>query len=304
MFKKLVLFTAILCFSISLYAQYGQGELDWWTNKHNWDGHTEWFHMMTTSAAFLGPNALPVPVLRDGLVESKFSFEMRPEAHISKGDQTYNLFTSFIAPLGKSASFEVFLVPSEYYKMDTITRDERLARHQNAEGYAGGDFWFGTNIQLIRDKRFPDLMMSVYFKTASGTNLSDARYTDTPAYYLLLNAGKTIIFKKNKNIQFRYFGDLGVYIWQTWSEINSQDDAFLYGIGAQLQNLDYLFKLSLTGYHGYLNNGDRPAVLRMQLGTHNRHLNFVAKYQIGLHDYNYQSVGFSLIYQFSIKHEQ
>jgi len=293
-------FIIILLMTISLQQLCAQqkGDLDWWTNKHNWDGHTAWFKMMTTSAAYFGPNALPVPQLREGLVEQEYSFEFRPEAQLSQGDQTYDLYTSFIVPLAGVASFEVNLVPIEYYKMDTLTRDERLARNYNAEGHAGGDFWFGTNIQIIKDSRLPDLLLSVYFKTASGTNLSDARYTDAPAYYMVINAGKTISFDSKSNMQIRLFGQLGAYIWQTWSEEHSQDDAFTYGIGARLQNEKYFTKFEFSGYYGYLNNGDRPHVFRAQMGTYNRALNLVLKYQYGISNFDYQSIGLALIYQF------
>ena len=284
----------------SLIAQ-KDGDLDWWTDRHNWDGHTAWFNMMTTSAAFLGPNALPVPMLKQGLIEQEYSFELRTEAHISKGDQTYNLFTSFIAPLGGMASFEVFIVPIEYYKLDTNTRNERLARNFNAEGNAGGDFWFGTNIQILKNHRFPDIMFSAYFKTASGTNLSDARYTDTPAYYFLLTGGKTINLNKSKSITLRIFAHLGTYIWHTWIEEHSQDDAIAYGIGAQLQNKKLYLKTSISGYHGYLNNGDRPNVFRAKIGSLNKTLNFALRYQYGISDFDYQSIGLSMIYSFGKK---
>ena len=297
-FYKRILIFLILSLSFQQMLKAQSGDLDWWTDKHNWDGHTPWFNMMTTSAAYFGPNALPVPELRDGLVEQEYSFEFRPEAHLSTGDQTYDLYTSFIAPLAGVASFEVFLVPIEYYKMDTLTRDERLARNFNAEGNAGGDFWFGTNIQLLKNRRFPDLIFSAYFKTASGTNLTDARYTDAPAYYLLLNGGKTIVLNDDKNIQLRVFAHLGAYIWQTWSKEHSQDDALAYGIGARLQSPKYFCKMAFSGYHGYLNNGDRPNVFRAQLGTYNRTMNFVLKYQYGINDFDYQSIGLSTIIRF------
>ena len=279
------------------YAQQ-KGDLDWWTDKHNWDGHTPWFNMMTTSAAYLGPNALPVPSLREGLVEQQYSVEFRPEAHLSKGDQTYNLYTSVILPLGGVASFEVFLVPVEYYKMDTLTRDERLARNYNAEGQAGGDFWFGTNVQILKGKRFPDMVFSAYFKTASGTNLSDARYTDAPAYYFLLNAGKTIYYNTDTKFKIRVYGNIGAYIWQTWSSNHSQDDALTYGLGVRFEKPKYFARMNFAGYYGYLNNGDRPNVLRVQAGTHNRKLNVVARYQMGLNDFEYHTFGLALIYQF------
>ena len=301
-YKRIIIF---LLFSLSmqqtLIAQ--QGELDWWTDRHNWDGHTPWFNMMTTSAAYMGPNALPVPKVRNGLVEQEYSFEFRPEAHISKGDKTYNLFTSFIAPLGGVASFEVFIVPIEYYKLDTNTRNERLARNYNAEGHAGGDFWFGTNIQIVKNRKFPDLTFSGYFKTASGTNLSDARYTDTPAYYFLLTTGKTFFLNESKDRSLRLSAHLGTYIWHTWIEEHSQDDAYAYGIAARIQNKKVFAKISISGYHGYLNNGDQPNVFRAKIGTHNNSINFELNYQYGISDFEYQSIGTSIIYRFAnIKH--
>lgn len=296
--KAIMLLISIFSLQLSSNAQ-DNGDYEWWVVKHNWDYHTQWNHYMTVSAAYFGPNALPVPDLRDGRVEQDYRFVVRPEAHISKGDQTYNLYTSIVVPLAKVASFQVFLVPSEIYKLDTITRDERFARHVNAQGYCGGDFWFGTNIQVVKDKRFPDLVFSAYFKTASGTNLSDARYTDAPAYYLLLNAGKEV--KQFGESKLRLYGHFGVYIWQTWSDLNSQDDAFAYAFGAKLYNDNYFITAELSAYHGYLNIGDRPAVLRFQYGLINKKHEWVFRYQAGIYDFKYHSFSLAYIYTFTPK---
>ena len=292
-------FTSLLLLvAVNLYAQ-SRDNMQWWNDKHNWDGYTPWFNMMTTSAAYFGPNALPVPDIREGRVADAYKFEFRPEAHLSKGDQTYDFYTSLIIPLANVASFEVFIVPFEYYKMDTLTRDERLVRSYNPVGHAGGDFWFGTNIQLVKDRAFPDLLFSAYFKTASGTNLDDARYTDAPAYYLMLNAGKTIWEQKERALKLRLFGSLGVYIWQTWNVHHSQDDAIAYGLGLRLENKSFFSRLSFAGYSGYINNGDRPNVLRFQLGTQHRTLNWIFKYQYGITDFDYHTLSLALV--FSLK---
>ncbi len=298
-----VLIFTVLCGFIlqSTVLAQDSDNFDWWITKHNWDYHTQWNHYMTTSAAYFGPNALPVPDLRDGRVEQEYRFEFRPEAHISKGDKTYDIYTSIVAPLGNVASFQVFLVPSEYYFMDTLTRDERFARHKDAKGYAGGDFWFGTNIQIVKDKRFPDLIFSAYFKTASGTTLSDARYTDTPAYYLLLNAGKEV--KQYGKSKLRIYGHIGVYIWQTWSDVNSQDDAFAYAFGAKFYNPNYYATAELSSYHGYLNVGDRPAVLRFQYGFIGNNNEWVFRYQAGIYDFKYHSFSVAYIYIIKPKHD-
>jgi len=281
-------------------------DMTWWNVKHDWDGTTPWFRMMNTSAAYLGPNALPIPDVMEGKPGSAYEFEFRPEAHLSKGDQTYNLYTRIKVPLGSRASFETFLVPIEYYKMDTLTRDERLARGYNAEGAAGGDFWFGTNVQILQESAYrPDVQMSFYFKTASGTNLSDARYTDAPAYYIMINAGKdifTIGHARDKSTKLRVFGNLGAYIWQTHSDVHNQDDAWAYGLGLSIQDGVKYARVVFAGYYGYLNNGDRPSVLRLQLGTRkvgetrNRKLFWSFRYEIGINDFEYHTFGLGLTY--------
>jgi hypothetical protein len=288
-----------------------QEDMTWWNEKHNWDGLTPWFRMMTTSAAYFGPNALPVPEVMEGKPATAYEFEFRPEAHLSTGDQTYNLYTRIEVPIGARASFESFIVPVEYYKMDTITRDERLARTYNPEGVAGGDFWFGTNVQVLRQgtHRRPDIQMSFYFKTASGTDLRDARYTDAPAYYILINAGQMLYTSASKNKEggtffIRAFGNIGTYIWQTHSDIHNQDDALTYGLGISLQDNYKFIRLVWAGYWGYIDNGDRPMVLRLHLGTRalfqadspKSKLYWSLRYEAGLNDFAYHSIGFGLTY--------
>ncbi|MCK5846703.1 MAG: hypothetical protein KAG84_04635 [Bacteroidales bacterium] len=276
-----------------------QGDFSWWNEKHDWhQGDEPWFRQMNTSAAYFGPNALPVPDMREGLISPLFKVEFRPEMHLSKGDNTYNLYTSLQIPFKGIASFEMFLVPIEYYSMDTITRDERMARSYDPTGTAGGDFWFGTNFQVVKGmKYFPDIIASFYFKTASGTNLSNARYTDTPGYYALINMGKNII--SNKKIALRAFGNIGSYIWQTQSNTNSQNDAIAYGLGISAKYDMYLLRAIYTGYYGYLNIGDRPSVFRLQVGTEKEGFNWQLRYQIGIHNFDYNSFGISLLYKWS-----
>lgn len=281
-----------------MHQAFAQGsDFSWWNKKHDWNaGDEPWFRQMTTSAAYFGPNALPVPKMREGLISPYYNVEVRPEIHLSKGDNTYNLYTAIQIPFKGVASFEVFLVPLEYYSMDTITRDDRRARSYDPSGFAGGDFWFGTNFQMVKDKiYFPDIIFSAYFKTASGTNLGNARYTDTPGYYILLNAGKSVY--TSGELTLRLFGHLGTYIWQTHSNVNTQDDAWTYGIGVSAKYNELLFRTIFTGYQGYLDNGDRPSVFRFQFGTEKQGLNWQLNYQYGIHDFDYQSVGISLIYK-------
>ena len=280
---------------------FAQDDYTWWNEKHGWEtGDEPWFRQMNTAAAYFGPNALPVPELREGLISPYYEVELRPEMHLSTGDNTYDLYTSLQIPFKGIASFEIFLVPIEYYEMDTITRDERRARSYDPTGTAGGDFWFGTNFQILKDKKIlPDLIASFYFKTASGTNLSNARYTDTPGYYMLVNMGKDII--KVSDVTVRAFMHLGTYIWHTQSNVNSQDDAIAYGFGVSAKYKKILFRSVFTGYNGYLKDGDRPSVFRLQLGSNKDGFNWQLRYQLGIRDFDYSSYGVSLIYKWHFR---
>lgn len=293
--KQLLLFL-VLTSTTFVYA----GDFEdytWWNAIHHYDGHSPWYFYLKTSAANWGPNALPVPYLNEGLIHEKYSFEFRPEAHLSKGDKTYDLFTSLKIPLGKRVDFEVFLVPIEYFVMDTATSIARFVRHPDGRNYAGGDFWFGTNFQILEEKNnHPSIVASFYFKTASGTGMEYIRYTDAPGYYFNLSFGKNIFQNKEANKSLRIFGQSGFYAYQTWDPLHNQDDCLSYGIGAKYSTKLFWLRGALAGYLGYLNNGDRPSVFRIQLGTQREKLNFAIKYQGGIHDFNYQTIGFSSIY--------
>jgi hypothetical protein len=295
---KTLILTILTLATISLRAG-DKEDYEWWNNQHNWDGCTHWTRYLNASAAYWGPNALPVPVMNEALISKQFSFEFRPETHLSKGDKTFDLYTSLKIPLAERVDFEVFIVPVEVFEMDTATRNERYVRHIDASGTAGGDFWFGTNFTVLKEnKRRPQITASAYFKTASGTGLDYARYTDAPGYYLSFSAGKDFTFNKHNDRTLRLFAQSGFYAYQTWDFLHNQNDCVIYGIGAKYTLPAFWLRAAFAGYIGYFNKGDRPAVLRLQAGTRFKHVNFALKYQAGVHDFKYHSIGLSLILSF------
>src|SRR5436190_22699211 len=115
-----------------------QEDFAWWNEKHHWDGITPWNQYMTISAAYMGPNALPVPEIEDGMIDSMAQLNISYDYHKSKGDKTQDVFLKGILPLFDSrVSVELSVVPLEWYEMDTITRDERAVRTESGEGSAG-----------------------------------------------------------------------------------------------------------------------------------------------------------------------
>lgn len=270
------------------------GDYEWWIKIHQWDGYTPWLHMITTTAKYFGPNALPVPQINEARISSTMYLKFRPEMHLSQGDNTFDLYSSFKAPIGKRADIHFFMVPVEYFSMDTITRDERFVRHRVPKGFAAGDLWFGTNIQLVKDHgRWPDMVLSLYCKTASGGALEWARYTDTPGYSFLVAFGKKVYKNDEKKSSFRIFGHGGLFVYQTWSLVNPQMDAIAYGIGGRWERNNFYLKGSFAGYWGYWGTGDRPSVVRINLGTQHKKVNWGLYYQGALYDTKYQSFGIS-----------
>jgi hypothetical protein len=230
-------------------------------------------------------------------VGDKGTLELAADGHFSKGDHTQDLYTKLYYPVvGKLIAIEAYVVPLEHFKMDTATRDIRAARIRSGEGTAGGDIYFGTLLQLVKNKRFPDLALRMMCRTASGTNVSAARYTDAPGYFLDISLGKDIKNDSNIFSTFRPYCMLGFYSWQTNLENYRQDDAFLYGAGFDLSSAKYVFSASLSGYLGYIKDHDRPLLARMGILKKGRIFNFGISGQMGLNDFPYKSIRLSLVY--------
>jgi hypothetical protein len=291
---KGLLFSVLLLITLSNQAQ----DYNWWNNVHHWDGITPWPKYITLSPGYLGPNGLPVPFVENAVLPEKANLEMAFDSHFSKGDKTQNIFTSFYTPLfTKKVGLKVSIVPVEYYRMDTVTRDIRGSRDEDGKGFASGDFYVTTLIQLVKDKPgWPDLLATVNLKTASGGKLSAARNTDSPGYYFELAAGKTFKTGKSLITSLRPFGMAGFYSWQTNSEVYYQDDAILYGAGCTVGMKDIDIKSTFGGYQGYIGFADRPVVASLFVETHRTSgVNFSFMYRHGIRHYLYDTFRISCI---------
>ncbi len=295
----ITIFHLSFLFSSHLFGQ----DYDWWVKKHNWDGNTSWTRYIRLNTKYLGPNALPVPEIKTGQIQSQLNLGLFVETHQSKGDQTYNQFTNLYIPLGNRVGLEWSLVPLEYYQMDTITRDQRFARDKDAKGFSGGDIYIGTHIQLIKETETkPGMLASINLRSASGTNLQAARFTDTPGYFMDVSLGKN--FKVSKLFTHRWFAQVGFYSWQTYDPEHAQNDAFQYGLGYSVSNQKMELRGSWGGYIGYINDGDRPMLARLQFKTKKLSgINYLAQVQQGLVQFNYTSlrIGISWLVPINLK---
>lgn len=276
----------------------GGQDYGWWNSKHDWDGTTPWNQYLIPSPAYLGPNALPVPEVRDGNLPSEGYFELGLDGHFGEGDRTGNVFTRFFVPLfSPRVGFSVSYIPLEIYRTDTLTRDLRRSREFDGRGVSHGDVYFSTLIHLVRAKGvMPDILLGVNMKTASGTNFQGARHTDAPGYFFDLSVGRLFSPEAWNGASLRAYVMAGFYVYQTSLVNYMQNDAFLFGAGMDFRTGPLRLEQQLGGYSGYLDMGDHPLVYRLSVhwdagGRSGLKLRF----QHGFHDFPYTSLRISTV---------
>lgn len=247
---------------------------------------------MIMSAGHFGPNALPVPEVKRGFLSEKTEFEITASNHFHSDDPTQDISGRVYIPFAKGKiAVEVYGVLFEYYNYTEEIRNERISRDEDGEGMAIGDLYISTQIQLARDRKFPNTMLRFTAKTASGSNLDAARYTDTPGYFFDLSFSKD--FGNKEQLVFRPYAMLGFYNWHTNDEENLQNDALLYGLGTDFERNNWRFVSSWSGYYGYKDNGDQPMQLNFELRKDYNKKAFRVQYQHGLHDWMYRTIRLS-----------
>lgn len=288
---SILLFTLISLFSTA------QEDWSWWNDIHGWEsGMPGWRNWIKMSPAYLGPNALPVPEVKRGFLTNETEIEVTASSHFYSGDPTQDISGRAYIPFAKGKiAVEAYGVIIEHYNYTDEIRDERVSRDKDGKGIAFGDLYFSTLIQLFKDRKFPNTLLRVTLRTASGSNLEAARYSDAPGYFADLSFSKD--FGKEDGVLFRPFGMIGFYSWQTNDELNLQNDALLYGIGTDFEKSKWRFTGSWSGYYGYKNNGDRPMQLNFDLRKDYEKTAFKIEYQYGLQDWLYKTVRFSFIWK-------
>ncbi len=273
----------------------------WWNQVHNWDGVTSWSNYLIVSPAFMGPNALPVPEVKKGILPKNRSLEIGLDGHYSQGDQTGNLFSELFFPLfSNRVGLGVSHIPVEIYKTDTKTRDQRRSRDYDGKGFSTGDVYISTYIHLIEERKWtPDVLLSMNLKTASGSEFKGARHTNSPGYFFDISAGKMLFQDKGIFRYLRVYSLIGFYVFQTNLVDHMQNDAFQYGAGLDLNFSSFQMEHQIGGYIGYLGNGDKPMVYRLNVSWYrNKALDLKFRFQQGFFDFPYTSIRLSTVYNF------
>jgi len=302
------LFLLLLAFYNFPKAAVGQ-DYSWWNTHQNWDGVTAWDNYMIYSPSYFGPNALPVPFSEKGEVQNRIFIRFYTDVHFLPGDKTQDIGGRLYVPVVNGMiALEAWGVFQEHYRMTEEEAIRRRVRHQKAEGYTAGDAYFAAVVNLLRNRKFPDIAFRFGLRTASGGDLEDARYTDSPGYFFDLSAGKNLTLGTKDYV--RLHSMLGFYVWQTNLTNNQQDDAFLFGVGADFHLNKSMLGMSIDGYSGYLGSdtiviinpekpvafNDRPLVFRAKFEHWLNNWKLGVCYQAGLHDFGYQTLRLEISY--------
>lgn len=291
-------------FLILLLPSLSNAEKDWtwWNEKHGWEpGMPSWRSFLHITPGYLGPNALPVPEMKKGIINEGTNLEISFDYHFHKGDPTQNIFVKYYKSFADNkVAIELFGVVAEHYAMSESIRDERVARDFDGKGFANGDLYFSTLIQLVKDKKFPDLMVRLAGRTASGSMLEGARYSDSPGYYFDFSSSKEYVNGSGK-LSFIPFASFGFYSWQTNDDLNLQNDAFMYGAGAEFKIRNYSISNSISGYSGYKKERDKPMVYTFDINRKLKNNSIRLQYLYGIRDWSYQTIKFSYIINLKTK---
>lgn len=277
---RLVCFLFVIVSTISAQAQ----DFEWWSRNVNWDGISPWNKYIIYNAANLGPNALPVPRLSNGRIDSLNSVSISTMYHHMKGDHTGNfaLYGNYVI-VNDRISLDAFWVPFEVFNVTHQLKEQRkVVHHAYYKTSAIGDVHINFNINLlnkIKDK--VQLSLRTGYRYATSTRYEAARMTNAPGYYFDVSASR----KFHPQSKWMYAAMAGMYVWQL--PLGLQNDAFLFGGGIEYNNKQFQLQTNITGYLGYMKNGDQPIVYRLRAGRNKKGMNWFAQFQQGLHDFKY-----------------
>lgn len=273
-----------------------QRDMSWqqeYTNVYDWS------QFIQLKSAKMGPFALPVPSIYDARVGDKAEFEGGYTYYKHKTEEapTHATTTRFYYPLlAHRVAVEMTLMPYENFKYSDQVADE--LHTFDTKGSGTGDFYINTYIQILQQsKTKPDLTLRYGLRTASGSNINNARHTDSPGYYMDASVGKDVFTSEGQAL--RFYALAGFYCWQQPDSSKMQNDAFMYGAGISYTNDDWLLKWDIGGYGGYKNDGDSPMLMRFTFDVPLKEkLKMRLLYENGLSDFPYKGYHFRLVYSF------
>ena len=264
-------------------------DADWWRNNVGWDGITPYHQYLKLTAAGMGPNALPIPELHQQW-DTTSSFTLSAASHHRPGETTVNSRLDLRWQAHPRFRLRVHLVPLEWYSTSHALKTERRIHFLSYDHqWAGGDIYVESSVRLPVHWTFGlQSEIRAGIKTASGTNLGAARYTDTPGYFFDVDVYRTFGDRR----QFDWEAMLGFYAYQTYQPGFRQNDCLLYGASIGWHNARLALRSTIRGYCGYFQDGDCPVLgmMEMRWGKRFRPWQGILQVSAGLYDWPFTSV--------------
>jgi len=293
--RKLLFFL----FTISSLNLSAQGNLDWWDALHDFPNAAGPVRdrYINISPGYMGPNAFAMPSLPNMLIDNEFWVQVSGQSHSGNGDKTRNFFLKGNFPLAKDkVHLYITSVPFESWEVTPEKRDERRMMGFSGEGRNTGDVAYGFIFKIFREGYILPFNFGfrVHAKTASGGNLSNARFTDHALYQWEGNFSKTLVEKEDEKFLLKM--SLGFVTWQTnknrlpGGANHLQNDAPYYAFGIEYKKHKWWIGSDFTGYTGHINNRDYPHFWRNQIQYRSRKLGYRAEYNYGLQSWDWDTI--------------
>lgn len=296
MMKWLQVFLFI--FFLFNFKGYGQtpSEFDNWNLVAKWDQSSAWEHYIIKTPGFMGPNALPIPYLRDFDYES-IQIRILSETHFSNSEYTLNPYVDISLPFSRLFRMNLVYRPVEYYFHQAFIRDERKARNEDLTGFSSGDLYINSTVLILNQKKHKlDLDFGASFKTATGKNLANARHTNSMAYTFDITARKQILNLNSTTLSALI--NAGLFVWQTG--VAQQNDALTFGAAAFFKVNTSEFTLAYQMYKGWFGTGDFPQVLRVDFNKNIlNHGALNLGYTFGIQNHILNQIRLGYVFKFS-----
>jgi len=274
---------------------------DWWRNLVHWDGTTYWSKYIKFSPGFMGVNALPIPAITNGSIDSVNSIGLTANVHFSKGDNSQNpaLYANYCVAKDK-VSIDLNWVPVEWFQMSHAIKEKRKVYWEDYYlKKAHGDMALNINIQLLNKwRKNIHLGLRIGYRYASSDGVGAARMTNTPGYYFDVSAARKFSPASN----WKWTSMMGFYVWQTNNDRSKlyQDDAYLLGLGVEYNKNKFRMQTYLAAYFGYFEGyDDDPVVYRLSLEKKFKRSSLLFRFQQGLNDIHYTSLETGIKFSFN-----
>ncbi|MCD7937847.1 MAG: hypothetical protein LUG98_13390 [Tannerellaceae bacterium] len=248
------------------------------------------------SPRYFGPNAFPIPTMRNGLTYDRWEVEGRFEYYHYSGDKTRDWFLRLVVPFVRGrAALEVTYVINERYRTTEEVMVERHAAGTTTRSKNQGDIVVSAIFQVLKKKELLDILFSATIKTASGDQVAYARYTDAASYWFDVNIGRDIYRDDSNNASIRLQAQGGFYCWMTNLVYLRQNDAPSFGGGVTATYKRFTFSSECAGFSGYKKNGDKPLVIRNRFQYEYKKNIVSLRYHHGMRDNLYDCYSIGLI---------